>query len=131
MYECTVYGSSAAFWKGTAVNCPESNNEINFNTFLNTASCNEGAINASVIRADNNSYTSQLTVSVTSVRNGGNISCFSEGADGLNVLIGSVDLTITTGKFARSKRAFKIQMQILFYLNLVTQIHRHPLMMYI
>ena len=99
VYECTVDRDSATLWRGTAFNCPDTNNEIFFlyrDLGIIYTNCNEGVIRGHAIRASNNSYTSRLSIFVTSEMNGSNISCFSDGAEG-TILIGSADLIITTG----------------------------------
>ena len=97
VYECRVTGSGATVWTGTAFDC--SNNEI---TILHSSSstgveipCNDGAIVGRLIRAENNTYISQLTVSVSAQMVGTSISC-SHDSRGTH-LIGSLLLTLTTG----------------------------------
>ena len=99
IYECTVDRESATIWSGSAFDCPATNNEIIFlhsapNAF--NASCNGGKITGHIIRSANDSYTSRISVSVSSEMIGHNISCFSDGQAG-TVLIGSTDLILTTG----------------------------------
>ena len=82
-------------WKGTAFECPSSNNEIAL--FQNSPGihvCNEGTITGRIVRAENNTYVSQLTVSVNVTMIGINISCFHDSGDTQN-LIGSSLLTLT------------------------------------
>ena len=97
VYECRVTGSGATVWTGTAFDC--SNNEI---IILHGSSstgveitCNDGAIVGRLIRAENNTYVSQLTVSVSSQMVGTRISC-SHDSRGTH-LIGSSVLTLSTG----------------------------------
>lgn len=61
IYECRIIGNGITVWKGSAFDCPQSNNEI---TFLSSFKCNNGAITAHIIAAENNTYISQLTVSL-------------------------------------------------------------------
>ena len=99
VYECTVDRESATVWTGTAFNCPRTNNEIFFQHGIPNAvnaSCNNGAISGRVVRADNDSYTSQLSILVTSEVLGGNVSCLSDGMRG-TTLIGSTSLILKTG----------------------------------
>ena len=97
VYECRVTGSGATVWTGTAFDC--SNNEI---AILHSSSstgveitCNDGAIVGRLIRAENNTYISQLTVSVSAQMVDTNISC-SHDSRGTH-LIDSLLLTLTTG----------------------------------
>ena len=101
VYDCTVARESATIWTGTAFNCPATNNEIIFQHGANgavNASCNEGAVSGYIIRANDSSYTSRLSIFVTPEVNGSRVSCFSDGLHG-TVEIGSSDLTITTGTY--------------------------------
>ena len=84
-------------WTGTAFDC--SNNAI---IILHSSTstgveitCNDGAIVGRLIRAKNNTYVSQLTVSVSAQTVGTRISC-SHDSRGTH-LIGSSVLTLSTG----------------------------------
>ena len=97
VYECRITGSGATVWTGTVFDC--SSNEI---IILHTSSnvgveiaCNDGVIVGELIRTENNTYTSQLTVSVSSQTVGTNISC-SHDSRGTH-LIGSSVLILSTG----------------------------------
>ena len=97
MYECRVTGRGATVWRGSAFNCPSTNNEI---LFLHSSSgiekvCNDGVIVGRAIRAENDTYISQLTVSVSAEMIGMNISCFHDS--GAAELIGSSVLTLSRG----------------------------------
>ena len=62
--------------------------------------CNDGAIQGRItdINTANNTYTSQLSVTVNSDLEGRSISCIHDsGSDGSINVIGSTPLTITTG----------------------------------
>ena len=100
-YECTVNGSGATIWKGTAFDCSLTNNEIAIFHSINYTSerskaCNNGAIIGSAVRAENHSYTSQLTVHVSDELNGTTVVCVhDDGRDSTE--IGSAILSITAG----------------------------------
>ena len=74
-YQCTVSGSGATVWKGTAFDCSLSSNEfvifhdINY-TSQKPQTCNNRAIIGRVVRTENDSYTSQITVQVSDELNG-------------------------------------------------------------
>ena len=98
VYECRITGSGATVWNGTAFNCPATGNEI---LFLHSSSdtdktCNDGAIRGHIIRDENNTYVSQLTVLISAEMIGTTISCFHDSR-GTQSLIGSSLLTLTTG----------------------------------
>ena len=77
-YECTVFGSGATLWSGTAMDCPLTNNElIIFPTSKRPQTCNNGAITGRIIRADNDFYISQLTIVINEEINGKTIACGS------------------------------------------------------
>ena len=97
VYECRVTG--VTLWTGTAFVCDSSSNElILLQSISGTKVCNNGAIFGQIIRVENDTYVSQLTVSIgaETVTNSMNISCFRENGSS-TTLIGSSLLTITTG----------------------------------
>ena len=102
-YNCTVSGSGATIWKGTEFDC-SSNNEIIILHSINYTSerpktRNNGAIIGRAIGAENDSYTSQLTVQISDELNGTTIVCVHDnGTD--SVEIGSAILSVTTGTVA-------------------------------
>ena len=101
VYECRITGSDGiTVWRGTAFDCPSSGNEIVlFQGSFGTQVCNNGAISGRIIRVENNSYISQLSVSVSAEMIGSNIGCHdSAGTQNVN-LIGSSSLTLTTGVY--------------------------------
>ena len=63
---------------------------------LTSGSCNNGAIFGRLARVENGSYTSQLTVSVSSGMIGSNISCFHE-IEANTTLIDTLLMTTTKG----------------------------------
>ena len=100
-YQCTVFGGAATVWRGTAFDCSFINNEIvilhdiNY-TSQNPQTCNNGAIIGHVVRAENDCYTSQITVQVSNELNGTTVVCAHDnGTDSIE--IGSAILDITTG----------------------------------
>ena len=97
IYECRVTGGGLIVWKGTAFECPSSSNEI---VFFQSSSgiqvCNDGAITGRIIHAENNTYVSQLTVSVSAEMIGTNINCYHDSA-ATQSLIGSSLLSLTRG----------------------------------
>ena len=96
VYECRISGSGAVVWRGTALHCSTSSNEIVlFQSRSGPQVCNNGAISG-IIRAENDTYVSQLTVSVSTKTVSMNISCLHENGSSTK-LIGSSLLTITTG----------------------------------
>ena len=105
-YECTVIGSGATVWKGTAFDCSLTSNEFVILHYINYTSqksqtCNNGAIIGRVARAEADSYTSQITVQINDELNGTTIVCAHDnGTD--SVEIGSAILNIPTGTAANA-----------------------------
>ena len=108
IYECRVTGSGAIVWRGTAFDCSSSSNEIVlFQSSSGTQVCNNGAISGRIFRAENNTYISQLTVSVSAEMIGMNISCFHDSGATPN-LIGCSLLALTRGTYLACKRMTKL-----------------------
>ena len=107
VYECRITGGGATVWKGSVFDCPASSNEIallHSNTSIQRSLvCNNGAIVGRLIRAENSTHISQLTVSVSAEMIGMNISCLHDNPGGIN-MIGSSLLTLTTGNVYKSLR---------------------------
>ena len=80
IYECTITGGAATVWKGSAFDCPERGNEITLfhNNNSTVGVCNDGEITARIIRVENDIYTTQLTVNVSSELDGQNITCAND-----------------------------------------------------
>lgn len=103
IYECTVVGEGATIWKGTLFECVATNNEIVlFHEYSNGISssqrvCNNGTITGRIIRAENGTYTSQVTITVHPEMDSRSIQCIYDSIDGTSTEIGSDILTITTG----------------------------------
>lgn len=83
MYECTVNVTAnlaSITWKGSALSCSSTDNEIHFllhrNLSQDIRSCSDGSITGKIIRADDNeTYTSQLNVTLTNEIAGKSIKC--------------------------------------------------------
>ena len=100
IYECRATGYGATIWRGTALDCHSTFNEIIIlpsDSFNRSKTCNNGAIVGRLVRHENNSYVSQLSVYVSSDIFSRNISCYQEvGAD--TIKIGTLQLPTATGK---------------------------------
>lgn len=101
LYECRVTGRGIIVWSGSAFNCRSTNNELHLllsSSDIEETSCNSGAIVGQIIRAENNTYISWLTISVSAEMIGTNVSCLHDsGVTHGQKLVGSSILTITTG----------------------------------
>ena len=101
IYECSVIGYGATIWRGSALDCSSSTNEIvilRSDSVNRSITCNNGEIYivGHLVRRENNSYVSQLSVSVSSEVIGRNISCYHEvGID--TIEIGTSQLEISAG----------------------------------
>ena len=95
-YECTVKGGVATVWNGDAFDCASSDNAI---TFLHLrfmsedkpATCNNGTIVGQTLRIENNSYTSQVNVTVSPKLTGKSIKCIQDN------LVGEMNVSKFTG----------------------------------
>ena len=91
---------AVTIWTGSAFDCPASNNEIyvlpSRNRFLSIGVCSNGAIVANVISVEENIYTSQVNVTVTSEIVGKTIECYHY--DGLLIsILNNFSVIDTTG----------------------------------
>ena len=76
-FECTVMSGLGTIWRGSAFNCDSNGNEIFLLNHSNEETCNGGMITGRVIRCENDSYTSQLNVILSSDLIGRVIECAS------------------------------------------------------
>ena len=91
IYECTVNSEGTFTWKGSAFDCPSTNNEIIlFFVDRTSSTCNDGAI-----KAQRNNYTSQLIITNSSL-SGSSIECSHVFQNGMNLLTVTSIPNITT-----------------------------------
>lgn len=99
-FECTVYGETGTAWQANIVNCENGTldeiillHNLNYSTQIRI--CNNGTIVVQGIQfnAENNSYTSQLNITVTSDMAGKTIECSSSDSD---TPIGSYTISFPT-----------------------------------
>ena len=98
-FNCTIVGSGATVWRGSLLNCPQEANEITLrhNNFLGPPRmC--GGIVVSALMVENNSYTSQLTVTTQAESNSKRVSCSHIISSGVPDVIGSTQLIVISGK---------------------------------
>ena len=78
--------------------CPERGNEITLfhNNNSTVGVCNDGEITARIIRVENDTYTSQLTVNISSELVGQNITCANDTGTELSE-VGSIVVNTTDG----------------------------------
>ena len=101
-YTCTIVGSGNTIWSGSVFDCEAKMNEIilrhsQFDMESGTfGNCNDGAIRTRSIGVVNNDcYSSQLNITVTSDMHGKTIRC-SHSSDRI-VTVGEVTLSVVTG----------------------------------
>ena len=102
-FQCTAVGSGATIWRGSALNCPSSLNEIQlyhsrFASGRAIGYCNDGNIVAYAVGIAEGQFRSNLLiVNLTREMNGTTIECNYD--DGANInSINSTTIAITTGK---------------------------------
>ena len=101
VFTCIVDGGVITLWRGTAFSCPTTNNEILLRHTLiasRTASgtCNNGAIVGRGVGEEDNVYTSQLNVTVSSDLNSQTIECAYDDGTRTNVVSTTV-ITVLSG----------------------------------
>ena len=90
--ECAIIGGGATAWLGTAFQCDSSHDEIillhsQFGGPYNTiGSCNNGKIVAQALGVVNNSYISQLNVTVSPEFNNTTVKCWYDNGTTLTVI---------------------------------------------
>ena len=98
-YECTATGQDGlTIWTGTAFECSFSNELVLLHSRFTSASglCNNGDIVARGVSVEDNNYTSQLNVTVTSETAGKTIECFGViGFNATSLIFSSVIPAIT------------------------------------
>ena len=103
-FVCSVSIGVATVWTGSFFNCPNFGNQIvlrhsRFESGVSGA-CNDGEVIAYSIEATNDSYTSQVNVTVSPEMQNGTVECIQDGP-GTNVTsVGTCPfkLTLATGK---------------------------------
>ena len=99
-FRCTVVGNvGATVWRGSAIECPETNHELTFLhliRFTDIRGCSGGAIIGHGIDVEGNCYTSQLNVTVDTSMDGKSVECFYNNGTFAN-LIGNSSVAITSG----------------------------------
>ena len=104
--KCTIMGDGATVWQGTAFQCSSSSNIILLlhsrftGSHYPTASCNNGAIVARRLGIVNNSYISQLNVTVSPELNNTTVECWYDNyMYTAEIFIRSIQITVlATGK---------------------------------
>ena len=107
-FKCTAHGGTGTIWQGSIFDCTDRAmpNEIillhgNHSTFVQQRKiCNNGTIVVQGIYAINNSFTSQLNITVSIDMFGKTIECIQ--ARGSEISVGSYVINyITAGKYKR------------------------------
>lgn len=98
-FACSVSAGVATTWRGSFFSC-RSNAEITLrhSRFENGVmeTCNDGEVVVYSTEVTNNSYTSQLNVSVSPEMHNGTIECIQDGSNG-ETSVGACTLILTTG----------------------------------
>ena len=101
-FQCNVTGEGYTIWKGSAFDCSNSGNEIflSHSNYIDGTirTCNNGRITGRNLGVTNECYASQLDVNVTIEMEGRTVKCCYESGRSAEVIIGSLLLSITTGR---------------------------------
>ena len=115
-YECSVIGGESTVFRGSALNCTNSeiillhsrfspsasdDSDATVNATANSIVCNEGEIVARGITVENGTYTSQLCIAFYNKLNGKSVSCIIDNGT-TEISVGSVTLpTFTDVNFGK------------------------------
>ena len=102
-YECTIAAEGGStIWKGTAIDCPEIDDEIFLGhsprEFTQTRGCNSRPIIAYGVRIEDNCYISRLNIMNLDL-NMSNESVQCIYSNGTSTIVGSSYIDITTGMY--------------------------------
>ena len=99
-FVCSVSDGAATIWRGSFFKCPNGDNEIvlRHSTFNDGVikTCNNGAVAAYSTEVTNNSYTSQLNVTVCPEMHNGSVECIHDGLH-IPLFVGACTLIPDTG----------------------------------
>ena len=95
-FTCTIQGGGLTLWRGSFINNCIGNSEgdISFRHGVgftqHSETCNEGAVTATALRANDANYTSELTINMTmmSLSNGSTVTCFHDN-DTAEIVVGT------------------------------------------
>ena len=104
-YECTTVGPVATVWLGSAFQCENNNILLRHSQFTSlqgvSGTCNNGAIAGHSRRVEENCFTSQLNITVSSNMNGQTVQCAHNDGQTLSI-IGTNEIAITTSIYIPS-----------------------------
>ena len=105
-YTCSIVGGGNTVWNGSAFDCPSSSESFNNQILLrhsgfgsrdnSMGSCNDGTIVAEGVSAEDDYFTSQLSVVVGPSIVGRQVTCYYENTVS-EVVIGNATIMLTTG----------------------------------
>ena len=98
-FVCSVSDGVATVWRGSIFDCSSSGNEILLRHFKfesgTSGTCNDGEIAAYSTEVTNNSYSSQLNVTVSPEMHNGTVECIQDSFNETSV--GTCTLILTKG----------------------------------
>ena len=96
--ECTITGDGTTVWRGTAIQCDYGEIILIHNRFSGPrypiATCNDGAIVAQALGVINDSYISQLNVTVSPELNNTTVECWYDNGTTV-IFIRSIQITVS------------------------------------
>ena len=107
-FVCSVSDGVATVWRGSIFNCPSSGNDIllrhlRFEDGV-SGTCNDGAVVAYSIDVTNNSYNSQLNMTVSPEMHNGTVECIRDSFNAAS--IGTCTLMLVTGKHKKTGKYY-------------------------
>ena len=103
VFVCSVSGGGATVWEGSIFNCRYNTNEIILrhsaldNGVTEARTCNDGNIVVYDIDVTNNTYSSQLNVTVSLEMHNGTVKCIHDTLNATSVLVRVYTLILATG----------------------------------
>ena len=96
IFNCTIVGGSATVWSGSAFLCGPDNNIILLHSGFRigiSGACGDAIAARSIGIENNNCFTSQLNVNISSILNNRMVMCSNSGV----VPVGNATLTVISG----------------------------------
>ena len=99
VFVCSVNGGGATVWRGSIFNCNGNQIILRHSMFGNGVRriCNDGNIVTYDIDVTNNTYSSQLNVTVSPEMHNETVECIHDTQNATSVLVGAYTLILATG----------------------------------
>ena len=104
IFTCVTQGGIRTEWRGSAFNCPDTQNQILLRHIRNTSSqtfqCNDGSITGRLLNVSDDCYTSQLNITVTARVNNEIVQCMHTSDTAVPAVpVGSARILQISGRY--------------------------------